>query len=201
MKIKFNTDNNLLLNKPLKLHLLTIIVRCIFEEDIKFYLQLYLDDCLYDLKTMIQLDRIEDSQGIDLNRTDKSKECKICYYNYFKNGFKSDSKVCNDGDWGIKSVGNFAIMHVNGFGYRFLMFDMTKEDVIEFIKDIEPNDEFETINVNKSSLSRKCMICHYWCFKNLDFYFKPNIFNKCLFYDVETFGAKIFLWDSNSFHK
>ena len=30
MKIKFNKDNNLPLNKPLKLHLLTIIVRCIF---------------------------------------------------------------------------------------------------------------------------------------------------------------------------
>ena len=36
MKIKFNTDDNLLLNKPLKLHLLTIIVICIFEEDDKF---------------------------------------------------------------------------------------------------------------------------------------------------------------------
>ena len=34
MKIKFN--------KPLKLHLLTIIVRCIFEEDGKFYPQFYL---------------------------------------------------------------------------------------------------------------------------------------------------------------
>ena len=49
MKIKFNTDNSLLLNKPLKLHLLTIIVRCIFEEDSKFYPQPYLDDCLYEL--------------------------------------------------------------------------------------------------------------------------------------------------------
>ena len=46
MKIKFNTDDNLPLNKPLKLHLLTIIVRCIFGEDGKFYPQLYLDDCL-----------------------------------------------------------------------------------------------------------------------------------------------------------
>ena len=46
MKIKFNTDDNLPLNKPLKLHLLTIIVRCIFEEDGKFYPKLYLDDCL-----------------------------------------------------------------------------------------------------------------------------------------------------------
>ena len=49
MKIKFNTDYNLPLNKPLKLHLLTITVRCIFEEDSKFHQQLYLDDCLYEL--------------------------------------------------------------------------------------------------------------------------------------------------------
>ena len=48
LKIKFNTDDNLPLNKPLKLHLLTIIVRCIFEEDGKFYPQLSLDDCLYE---------------------------------------------------------------------------------------------------------------------------------------------------------
>ena len=33
VKIKFNTNDNLPLNQPLKLHLLTIIVRCIFEED------------------------------------------------------------------------------------------------------------------------------------------------------------------------
>ena len=45
MKIKFDTDENLPLNEPL-----TIIVRCIFEQDGKFYPQLYLDDCLYDFR-------------------------------------------------------------------------------------------------------------------------------------------------------
>ena len=50
MKIKFNANDNLSLNKPLKLDLLIIIVRCIFEEDGKLYLQLYLDDCLYELR-------------------------------------------------------------------------------------------------------------------------------------------------------
>ena len=49
MKAKFNTVDNLPLNKPLKWHLLTIIVRRIFEDDGKFYLQLYVDDCFYDL--------------------------------------------------------------------------------------------------------------------------------------------------------
>ena len=49
MKIKFNTDDNLPLNKTLKLRLLTVIVRCIFEEHGKFYSQLQLDDFLYEL--------------------------------------------------------------------------------------------------------------------------------------------------------
>ena len=49
MKVKFNKDDNLPLNKPLNLHLLTITVRCIFEEDGKFYPQLYVDDYLYQL--------------------------------------------------------------------------------------------------------------------------------------------------------
>ena len=48
MKIKLSTNDNLPLNKQLKLHMLTIIVRSVFEEDGKFYLQLYLDDCLYE---------------------------------------------------------------------------------------------------------------------------------------------------------
>ena len=36
MKIKFNTYDNLPLNKPLKLRMLTITVRCIFEEHSEF---------------------------------------------------------------------------------------------------------------------------------------------------------------------
>ena len=49
MKIKFNTDDNLPLNKPIKLHLLTIIVKCIFEEDGQCFPQLYLDNSLYEV--------------------------------------------------------------------------------------------------------------------------------------------------------
>ena len=49
MKIKFHSDNGLLLNKPLKFHLITIISRSVFEEDGKLYPQLFLDDFLYEL--------------------------------------------------------------------------------------------------------------------------------------------------------
>ena len=49
MKIKFNSDDDLPLNKPLKFHLMTIIIRSVFEEDGKLYPQVFLDDTLYEL--------------------------------------------------------------------------------------------------------------------------------------------------------
>ena len=49
MKIKFNSDDDLPLNKLLKFHLMTIIIRCVFSEDGKLYPQRFLDDTLYEL--------------------------------------------------------------------------------------------------------------------------------------------------------
>ena len=49
MRIKFNSDDDLPLNKILTLHMLTIIVRSAFEEDDKYYPQIFLDDCLYEV--------------------------------------------------------------------------------------------------------------------------------------------------------
>ena len=49
MKIKFNPDDNLPLNKTLKLHNMTIVIRSVFEEHSKFYPQFYLDKCLDEL--------------------------------------------------------------------------------------------------------------------------------------------------------
>ena len=49
MKIKFNLDDDLPLNKPLKFHNMTITIRPVFEEDGKLYPQVFLDDTLYEL--------------------------------------------------------------------------------------------------------------------------------------------------------
>ena len=49
MKIKFNYDDNLPLNKTIRLLNMIIIIRSVFEEDGKFYPQIYLDKCLYEL--------------------------------------------------------------------------------------------------------------------------------------------------------
>ena len=49
MNIKFNSDDDLSLNKPLKLLAMTIIIRSVFEEDGKLYSPFSLDDTLYEL--------------------------------------------------------------------------------------------------------------------------------------------------------
>ena len=49
MKIRFKFNDDLPLNKPIKLCLLAIIIRSVISEDGKFYPQLVLDDALYEL--------------------------------------------------------------------------------------------------------------------------------------------------------
>ena len=48
MKIKFSSDDNLPLGRILKLSMLTIAVRSVFEEDSKYYLQIFLGEYLYN---------------------------------------------------------------------------------------------------------------------------------------------------------
>ena len=49
MKVRFNSDGNLPLSKTLKLRNMTISISSVFEEDVKYYPQVFLDECLYEL--------------------------------------------------------------------------------------------------------------------------------------------------------
>ena len=49
LKIRFESNDDLPLNRPAKLRLLTTIIRCVFREHVKFYPQLFLDHALYEL--------------------------------------------------------------------------------------------------------------------------------------------------------
>ena len=49
MSIKFNSDDDLPLNKRLKFHAITIIIGSVVEEGGKLYPQVFLDDTLYEL--------------------------------------------------------------------------------------------------------------------------------------------------------
>ena len=43
----------------------------------------------------------------------------------------------------------------------------------------EKIDVSEAIDTNKTSVSKECMLCHYWYFKDLGFKFEPHVCNKC----------------------
>ena len=49
MELKFDSDDNLPLNKVLKFPVLTIIIRNIFEKNGKYYRPIFLDDCVYEI--------------------------------------------------------------------------------------------------------------------------------------------------------
>ena len=45
---------------------------------------------------MLEYDRINVSERIDINKTNSSKECNICHYWHFKDiGFKYEPYLCN----------------------------------------------------------------------------------------------------------
>ena len=49
MKIKFNSDDNLPLSKPLKFYQMTVTIRYVISEDNKLYPQVFLDEALCSL--------------------------------------------------------------------------------------------------------------------------------------------------------
>ena len=49
MKIKFNSDDKLPLNKTIEIRSMIIVVRAVFHENNKYYPQVFSDECLYKL--------------------------------------------------------------------------------------------------------------------------------------------------------
>ena len=88
---------------------------------------------------MLECDRIDISEGIDINKTNISKKCKICHYWYFKDiGFKYELHLCN-GCHGhglmqrAVSFNNIAIVYVQGSAYRIQFWYMSKDDAINIM--------------------------------------------------------------------
>ena len=86
---------------------------------------------------MLQYQRIDISEGIDVNKTNLSEECDICHYWYFKNtGFKFEPYLCNDRHDLIQktmSFNNIAIVYVKGNAYRIHFWYMSKDDAINIM--------------------------------------------------------------------
>ena len=86
---------------------------------------------------MLEYDRIDISEGIDVNKTRASKECDICHYWYFKDiGFKHEPSLCN-GCHDLKkkptSFNDVAIIYVKGSAYRIQFWYISKDDTISIM--------------------------------------------------------------------
>ena len=86
---------------------------------------------------MLEYDRIHISEGTDINKTNASKERKICRYWYFKDiGFKYEPYLCN-GCHGLMqkaiSFNDVATVYVNGSAYRIHFWYIRKDDAISIM--------------------------------------------------------------------
>ena len=86
---------------------------------------------------MLQHERIAVSEGIDLNKSDKSKECMICHYWYFKDiGYKYEPHVCNgchDLSMMVYDLNDVMILKIKGIDYRCYVFNMSRNDAITLL--------------------------------------------------------------------
>ena len=71
---------------------------------------------------MLQYDRINISEGIDINKTNKSKECMLCYYWYLLNRNVTYGPYLCDGCYNIMQkfidFKNIAIVYVKKSAYK-----------------------------------------------------------------------------------
>ena len=81
---------------------------------------------------MLEYDRIDISEGIDTNKTSKSKECDICYYWYFLDkNFTYESHLCNGCHDLMQKAIHFndaATVSMKGNDYRIHFWYMSKDD-------------------------------------------------------------------------
>ena len=83
---------------------------------------------------MLEYDRIDISEGINIDKKNKSKECDICHYWYFlgKN-FNYEKYLCNGCHDLIQksmSFNDVAIVSIKGNDYRIHFLYMSKNDAI-----------------------------------------------------------------------
>ena len=77
---------------------------------------------------MIEYERIDISEGIDINKTNKSKECMLCHYWYFLNKNFSYGPYLCDGYKMQKSKDSKSIdiVYIKGNAYRIHFWHKSK---------------------------------------------------------------------------
>ena len=106
---------------------------------------------------MPYFDRTDVSDGIDFNKTSKSKECDICHYWIFlKKGFNFQSYVCNEfHDLLVMSmnISDIAILNIKVSDYCCIISGISKSNAINLMQNVDLI-EMPNIIKHKKILSR-----------------------------------------------
>ena len=81
---------------------------------------------------MLRYQKIDISEGIDVNKTSVSKECELCHYCFFKDiGFKFEEHVCNKCHYLLTiaySLKDIAILNAKGATFRCILMGISKNE-------------------------------------------------------------------------
>ena len=84
---------------------------------------------------MLQYEKIDVSEGIDVNKINASKECELCHYWFFKNaGLKFEEHVCiifHDLLTIAYSLKNVAILSAKGATFTWLLMGISKNQALK----------------------------------------------------------------------
>ena len=98
---------------------------------------------------MLYFDRIDVSEGIDVNKTSASKECDVCHYWYFLNySFKFQPNACNrchDLLMMSLNLSDIAILNIKGSDYRCIISLISKKEVINLMQNADLTEKSENL--------------------------------------------------------
>ena len=81
---------------------------------------------------MLRYQKIDISEGIDINKTSAPKECELCHYWFFKGiGFKFEEQVCNKCHDLLRiaySIKDITILNAKGNTYRCILMGIGKNE-------------------------------------------------------------------------
>ena len=91
---------------------------------------------------MLHFDRIDVSEGIDVNKTSASKECGICHYWYFLNfSFMFQPNLCNTCHELLIMPMNLnrdiAILNIKGVDYHCIISLISKNEAIDVMENAD----------------------------------------------------------------
>ena len=94
---------------------------------------------------MLEHDRIDISEGIDINKTKASNECHICHYCFFLDkNFKYEPYLCNGCHDLMQKAMNFidvTIVFIKGNNYRIHFCYMSRDDAMSIMNNSNLNEK------------------------------------------------------------